>query len=324
MAIILKIDKETFDKFYFELPQIVVYSGKTVGEFNMSSPSGLIRALNAKGQKLHELFLNKEEFSANWESARIERKKIVVEKHSSKSQRDLEAEVLREKIQEEKRRAKSKRLCAICGETCEKSKKMIGTCSEECRKIKLFQRNESVKNNHWCKSENYQTIKEKRLRTRKSNDDLLDRSYCPWNKGKTGIYSPETIEKIRNSTRQQFHREVFKKTKIEKKIDELLRELGVNFKYSFILDGRQYDFLLRDQNTVLEIQGDFWHGNPLFWGEGKRPLRDHQIMKRLDDSIKKRIATSHGYNYFEIWEHDIHNNWQSCAAKIEEIIRGNH
>lgn len=284
----------------------------------MTSPAGLIRALSMNNQKLHEIFQNKNEFNAYWGSARISRKKIVVERYET--QEELVAAINVTKSLRALER--SQRQCAICSIKCLKSKKLIGCCSDACYQAKLAQRNESVKKSHWCKSSNFLSINDRRIETRKKNDESQNRKYTPWNKDKTGVYTLETIEKIRASTRSQFHREIFKKTKIEKKVDNLLRELGANFKYSFILAGRQYDFLLKDFNTVIELHGDFWHGNPEFWGDGKRPLRDHQIMKKLDDVIKKRIAKENGYEYFEFWEYDIHNNWASCAAKIMELANG--
>jgi len=49
----------------------------------MTSPAILIRALNINHDHLHNLFENKEEFDACWETSKIERKKIVVEKYAS-------------------------------------------------------------------------------------------------------------------------------------------------------------------------------------------------------------------------------------------------
>jgi len=286
----------------------------------MSAPSNLIRALNTSGKKLHDLFQGKDKFNAYWDSARIQRKRIIVERYET--QELLAAAMNKEK--ELKRNERAMRQCIICDVKCLKSQKMLGCCSDKCYRVKLAQRNESVKQNHWCRSSSALQIRDKRIKTRKKNDESQNRKYTAWNKGKTGVYSLETIEKIRSATRLQFHKELFKKTKIEKKIDDLLKELGINFKYSFILAGRQYDFLLKDFNAVIEVHGDFWHGNPEFWGEGKRCLRDHQIMKKLDDVVKKRIAKEKGYEYFEFWEYDIHNNWSTCVTKIMEIINGNH
>jgi len=94
---------------------------------------------------------------------------------------------------------------------------MIGCCSEQCYRIKLLQQNDAVKRSHWCKSKNHEQIRDKRIKTRKKNDLELNRKYTPWNKGKTGIYSFATLEKIRKATQIQFHKEMFKKTSIEKK-----------------------------------------------------------------------------------------------------------
>ena len=319
MTITLKLLKETATMLYFELPETVSYCGKTVAEFKMSSPAGLIRALNANNQSLHEIFENKNEFKAVWESAKISRKKIVVEKYTQEEFHQLKSESRLFKKEE-----KSWRLCAICGVKCKRSKQNIGTCSEACRNLKLVQRNESVKKAHWCNSENYEQIRDKRILTRKHNDNLFGRAYIPWNKDKTGIYSLETIEKIRRSTINQFHKELFRKTSIEQKIENFLKEININYKYSFILEQRQYDFLLKDSKALIEVHGDFWHGNPAFWGSDKKSLRDHQIMKQLDDKIKERLAKENGYKYFFFWEYDINNNWESCAEKIKEITNGSY
>lgn len=285
----------------------------------MNSPGNLIRALNANNQSLHDLFENKADFNAVWETAKISRKKIVVKKYSPDGLLKFKKE-----LKDLKKEEKSWRLCAACGAECKKSKRDVGTCSEACRNVKLAQRNESVKKTHWCKSENYESIRDKRITTRKRNDKLFNRVNIPWNKNKTGIYSLETIEKIRNATRNQFHKEAFKKTSIEVKIENFLKEINVNYKYSFILAQRQYDFVLQDAKCVIEAHGDFWHGNPSFWGEGKKPLREHQIMKRLDDKIKERLAKENGYKYFSFWEHDINDNWEICVEKIREIANGNY
>lgn len=319
MSITLKLLNETTMTLYFELPETISYCGKTVTEFNMNSPAGLIRALNANNQSLHELFENKNEFKAIWESAKISRKKIVVEKYTPEEFRQVKSEARLLKKEE-----KSWRLCAICSTKCKRSKQKIGTCSDACYAIKSSQRNESIKKTHWSKSENYEQIRDKRIITRKHNDNLFNRVYIPWNKDKTGIYSLETIEKIRNATRNQFHKELFRKTSIEQKIENFLKETNINYKYSFILAQRQYDFLLKDSKAVIEVHGDFWHGNPAFWGDNKKPLRDHQIMKQLDDKIKERLAKENGYKYFFFWEHDIKNNWEICVEKIREIANGSY
>ena len=242
MSIILKKISETFDKIYFELPQEVEYSGKKCSKFSMNSPSNLIRALKVNGHLLCDILIGKEEYQANWSSVKIERKKIVVNKFETSESRSAALELLKL----EKKLSSSFRDCAICGVRCKKSKSMIGCCSDACFQKKLAIRNESVSKTHWCKSSKFEEITLKRIACRKKNDKELNRKYVPWNAGKTGIYSLETIEKIKAATRSQFHREIFKKTSIEKRIEDFLKEVGARYKYSFILCGRQYDFVVND------------------------------------------------------------------------------
>ena len=319
MSIILKLITENFDFLYFELPLFVEYKGKTCSKFSMTSPAGLIRALNANGEKLSDLLVGKENYVGHWESAKISRKKIVVRKFSSKNER----KVLIEQLKEERKFISSFRHCTVCGEKCKKSKKLIGTCGQEsCYSQKSKSRNDSVSKTHWCKSNNASNIRDKRIKTRIENDKKLNRTYVPWNKGKTGIYSEETLEKIRASTRSQFHRELFKKTGIEKKVEAFLKLHNIKHKYSFILCKRQFDFFVCEK-FIIEVHGDFWHGNPQIYGEGLKQLRDHQIMKRLDDKVKARIAREQNFEYVEFWEYDIQHNWDIVSKKILELVNGN-
>lgn len=319
MSIILKYIGENLNFLFFELPSHIEYKGKTCDKFSMTSPAGLIRALNANNEKLSDILGGKENYKAFWESAKIARKKIVVRKFVSNEERKQFVENLKSK----RKLDTSFRQCVICDKKCKKSRKFIGTCGEDiCYNEKLKSRNLSVSEGHWCKSDVSNVIRAKRIKTRSENDKKLNRKYIPWNKGKTGIYSEETLEKIRVATRLQFHRELFKKTSIEKKIEDFLKLHGIKHKYSFILCKRQFDFLVNNK-IIIEAQGDFWHGNPKIYGEGLKPLRDHQMMKRLDDKAKMRIAKEQSFEYVEFWEYDIHNNWDSVSKKILELVNGN-
>jgi G:T-mismatch repair DNA endonuclease (very short patch repair protein) len=320
MSIILKYIGENFNFLFFELPDFIEYKGKTCNKFSMTSPAGLIRALNANNEKLSDLLDGKENYKAFWESAKIARKKIVVRKFVSNEERKEFVENLKVK----RKLITSFRQCAICDKICKKSKRFIGTCgADTCYNEKLKARNLSVSEGHWCKSDILNIIRDKKIKTRIENDKKLNRKYTAWNKGKTGIYSEETLEKIRAATRLQFHRELFKKTAIEKKIEDFLKLSGIKHKYSFILCKRQFDFLVNDK-IIIEAHGDFWHGNPKIYGEGLKQLRDHQMMKRLDDKAKMRIAKEQSFEYIEFWEYDIHNNWDIVSKKILELVNGNY
>jgi G:T-mismatch repair DNA endonuclease (very short patch repair protein) len=92
-----------------------------------------------------------------------------------------------------------------------------------------------------------------------------------------------------------------KKTSIERKTEEKLTELGVCFKYNFILNGiAQYDFLIND-TVILEVHGDYWHGNPKMYSV----LTERQQYKQARDIEKKKLAEEFGYKYLVIWESQI-------------------
>jgi G:T-mismatch repair DNA endonuclease (very short patch repair protein) len=99
------------------------------------------------------------------------------------------------------------------------------------------------------------------------------------------------------------------KTSIERKVEEKLVEFDITkFNFSQILDRKyQYDFRIGN-NILLEVHGDYWHGNPKKYGPTKKPLNKQQRNKIKQDIIKKIYAETNGWILFVIWEDDIKNN----------------
>ena len=72
-----------------------------------------------------------------------------------------------------------------------------------------------------------------------------------------------------------------------------------------ILDDKfQYDFLIYP-NIIIEVQGDYWHGNPKFYGKNKKPLNQIQVLKKEQDVKKRKFAQKNGYKVYYIWENEI-------------------
>ena len=210
--------------------------------------------------------------------------------------------------------------CQICGQEYiyDGSRPRLGTCSNEnCKKIARERLNNKIKETHWTHKDNKNDITEKRIKTRLKNDKELNRKYIAWNKGKTGIYSKETIEKIRQATIKQLNEQRTHKTGIEKIIENLLKENNINYKYSFILKNRQFDFCLLDYNIIIECDGDYWHGNPRFYPNPS----EHQLMKQKDDLIKTNIAKENNFFIFHFWEYDIMNNLNNIKDQILNKIK---
>ena len=93
--------------------------------------------------------------------------------------------------------------------------------------------------------------------------------------------NPEYYKLIKSNAARVSHRSQFKKNKmnkIEKKVNDFLETLGVNYQYSIKLGGNQYDFGIKEKTILIEIDGDYWHGNPEFYNvdgsDGKRILNN--------------------------------------------------
>jgi len=111
----------------------------------------------------------------------------------------------------------------------------------------------------------------------------------------------------------------YKINKIEQIVFDKLKEISSDFKYSVILGYKQFDFGIKEHKILLEVQGDYWHGNPEIYAENK--LNKTQIEKKRKDKIKKEFALKHGFKLFYIWEKEINNSDFRVLEKIKKEIK---
>jgi len=93
----------------------------------------------------------------------------------------------------------------------------------------------------------------------------------------------------------------FKKTKPERKFEEWLKINNIDYKSSFQLKGKLYDFYIPSKNILVEIDGIYWHGKNLKYDE----LNETQKRNRINDNRKTCIAKENGYTLIRIWEDEI-------------------
>ena len=142
-----------------------------------------------------------------------------------------------------------------------------------------------------------------------------------WNKGKTGVYSESTLEKIRKARLKQ----VFPKTdtKIEKILQKGLRKKGIEFEKHKPIVGQPDIFI--EQNICIFADGDYWHGNPTMFNPndeitssgGRKKVRE---IWTKDEKINQSLELR-GYNVLRFWEHEIKENPEKCIQKIIKIIK---
>jgi G:T-mismatch repair DNA endonuclease (very short patch repair protein) len=125
--------------------------------------------------------------------------------------------------------------------------------------------------------------------------------------GKT--HTPEAIEKMMS---------LRSKNKLETKVANELDRLGIEYHYGFFIhDGQtcgSYDFKLKNKPVIIEIDGDYWHGNPNtkhhFWGAEKA---------RVKDRIKEDMAAARGYEVIRFWESDIKKDISIIETKLTKM-----
>ncbi len=143
----------------------------------------------------------------------------------------------------------------------------------------------------------------------------FQKGIVPWNKGKTNVYSKETIMQIRKARLKQ----VFPKhsTNAELVLFGILEELSVRFiKHNPIRAICQADAFI-EPNIVLFADGDYWHSNPKFYS---KPKTEAQFKNMNRDFKENDKLIKEGYIVLRFWEFDLLNNKQNCKEIIQKWI----
>lgn len=112
---------------------------------------------------------------------------------------------------------------------------------------------------------------------------------------------------------------VFKSpTSIELDIAAALNNFGIEHTSQFRPDNHScpYDEFI-PPNILIEIHGDFWHANPLFYATTE--LYAAQEKSRHRDVKKKNWAIEHGYHLITFWENEINEHGAEHLVK-ERIL----
>ena len=100
--------------------------------------------------------------------------------------------------------------------------------------------------------------------------------------------------------------------KTELIINKILEDFNITYTRQYPLNGFYYDFLLNDYNIVIEVNGDFWHANPLKYKPNdvlNFPLKEvkaKDIWKK--DWVKYKTLKKKNLLLITIWEHEINSN----------------
>jgi G:T-mismatch repair DNA endonuclease (very short patch repair protein) len=155
----------------------------------------------------------------------------------------------------------------------------------------------------------------------------------------------ETVDKIRNTLLKRYgvtsaihmpgRKDLLgRKSAIHKKIEEVLIKYGIAFisehslpSANFIYMGKKYtprvDIFIESKNIVIEIFGNYWHANPLFYkstdiiAKYAGPRTAEECWKF--DTIRINAIKQAGLSVMVLWEYDIKNNFD----QIDVLLRQN-
>jgi len=109
-------------------------------------------------------------------------------------------------------------------------------------------------------------------------------------------------------------------SKLELKFESMfLKPLRINYIHQYEHKYKFYDFFLPEHGILIEVDGDFWHGNK----KTNKKLSKMQKRNQMNDSKKNRKAELSGYKLLRFWESDIHNRPDIVIRKLKKAISNN-
>lgn len=138
------------------------------------------------------------------------------------------------------------------------------------------------------------------------------------------------IKRKKQTTRAARVREIRKKmkgsqefgtSKLEERfaknfLDKL--ELNYIYQYKMVSIGRYLDFMLTDYHVAIEIDGDYWHGNPKLYEE--KDLNKTQKWSKKVDEMKNKWCSRNGVPLIRIWEKDINEHPENVLTFLKEKL----
>jgi G:T-mismatch repair DNA endonuclease (very short patch repair protein)/endogenous inhibitor of DNA gyrase (YacG/DUF329 family) len=144
----------------------------------------------------------------------------------------------------------------------------------------------------------------------KSRNNLFCSQECYWKHRKLNYSECYFIDNLS-----------LRETNPERLVREYLENNNIKFYQNLPMFRKYYvDFYLKDYKTIIEVYGDYWHGNPKIYGENKKYLNENQEDRKQKDVEREIYIKSKGYNIYIIWECDIYNNLEYYMGNILNYI----
>jgi hypothetical protein len=108
-------------------------------------------------------------------------------------------------------------------------------------------------------------------------------------------------ERIKNGELKSYNR-----SKAENELISFLLSKNIECIPNLIIGSKIYDLYIPKFNLIIEYNGDYWHCNPIKYGETFFHTKKNKTAKEIWDYDKNKLylAKNNGYIIEVIWEHD--------------------
>ena len=109
------------------------------------------------------------------------------------------------------------------------------------------------------------------------------------------------------------------KTILESRFGDLLESIGVDFIFQYTICGFNFDYYLPKYDLVIEVDGDFYHCNPIKYPNG--PIYETQKTTIKNDDKKNKICeSSNGLTLLRFWETDINDKPEWVIGELKRHL----
>lgn len=110
-------------------------------------------------------------------------------------------------------------------------------------------------------------------------------------------------------------------SKPQQLVDSILDKNNISYEREKGIKYYSIDNYLPNENLMIEIQGDYWHVNPLKFSNKINKIQYERIPK--DKAKHTYVKNQYGIEILYLWEDDIYNNLEMCEKLILEYIKRN-
>lgn len=107
-------------------------------------------------------------------------------------------------------------------------------------------------------------------------------------------------------------------TKPQIAVNQMLEEMGVNYRNEELFVYYSIDNYLPDYNLAIEVMGDYWHSSPLKYTNNLNSKQQHIVSR--DKAKHTFLINSYGIEVLYLWETDINKRPDVCRALIKNYI----